>query len=239
MADYWPSWYPSYFTVTGSGTQSTSEIIWNNWISNSSTITTSTSAQTWGIWINHLFDVKGEILLHAANNTFVAPPTPEEVAAAEARVAARNEVARLARTRARSLLHTILTPEQKAELETHKRFHVIGSKGRRYCIRAEGQAGNVDLLAGPHDAKGKAVAAKLCIHPRGSVPHEDAWLAQMFAIQDDEDTFLRTANVVAGSLPADFLHPGRFLLEVEQTVADVVTQIDTRLAPPALPLVLV
>jgi hypothetical protein len=110
----------------------------------------------------------------------------------------RDEGRRAARTRARLLLGEFLDEEQKAELEVHGRFHVTGSKGRRYCIRAQGQAGNVDLLT----ANGE-VQATLCAHPRDNLPEGDAWLMQMIELRHDEEHFLRTANVHRGRLPAD------------------------------------
>jgi hypothetical protein len=100
-----------------------------------------------------------------------------------------------ARTRARILLAEFLSEEQKDELEHHGRFHVTGSKGRRYCIRAHGQSGNVDLLR-----PDGSVQATLCAHPGGWVPDGDAWLMQMIELRHDEDQFLRTANVHHGTL---------------------------------------
>ena len=100
-----------------------------------------------------------------------------------------------ARTRARILLGEFLSEEQKGELEQHGRFHVLGSKGRRYCIRASGQSGNVDLLR-----PDGTVQATLCAHPGDYVPDGDAWLMQMIELRHDEDHFLQTANVHRGSL---------------------------------------
>ena len=100
-----------------------------------------------------------------------------------------------ARTRARVLLGEFLSEEQKGELEQHGRFHVLGSKGRRYCIRASGQSGNVDLLR-----PDGSVQATLCAHPGDYVPDGDAWLMQMIELRHDEDHFLQTANVHRGSL---------------------------------------
>ena len=99
------------------------------------------------------------------------------------------------RTRARILLAEFLSDEQKVELERHGRFHVTGSRGRRYCIRAHGQSGNVDLLK-----PDGSVQATLCAHPGAYVPDGDAWLMQMIELRHDEDHFLSTANVHRGSL---------------------------------------
>jgi hypothetical protein len=111
-----------------------------------------------------------------------------------------HESRRAAHARARLLLGEFLDEEQKAELEVHGRFHVTGSRGRRYCIRAQGQMGNVDLLASNGE-----VQATLCAHPRDNLPEGDAWLMQMIELRHDEEHFLRTANVHRGRLPADLL----------------------------------
>jgi hypothetical protein len=123
--------------------------------------------------------------------------TPEEIEHHRVRRERDHQERVAARTRARVLLGEFLSDEQKAELDQHGRFHVMGSRGRRYCIRAEGQAGNVDLLK----ADG-SIQARLCCHPRQGLPDGDAWLMQMIEIRHDEDHFLATANVHRGSLPA-------------------------------------
>lgn len=87
-----------------------------------------------------------------------------------------------------------------AELERDGRFHVHGSRGRRYCIRAQGQSGNVNLVDKFGVIQAKAVCSPSGLE--GSVPDPDAWLAQMLALQYDDDHFLRTANVHRGRLPA-------------------------------------
>lgn len=123
--------------------------------------------------------------------------TPEERAERHAQEQRRHDERVAARTRARVLLEEFLDEGQKVELEQKGRFHVTGSRGRRYCIRTSGQAGNVDLLK-----PDGSLQATLCCHPRGSLPDGDAWLMQMVEIRHDEDHFLRTANVHRGVLPA-------------------------------------
>lgn len=100
------------------------------------------------------------------------------------------------RERAQQLLESRLSAEQRTELAQHGYFHVVGSRGRRYRIRAQGVNGNVEWV----DNDG-VVLGRLCAHPSGSLPHADYWLAQMLALQHDEDAFLRVANVHAGRRP--------------------------------------
>ena len=192
-ANYTWSQTPSYQT-----TVATSDLAWLNWNATSTIITQNTYAnQVWVQW----------------NQTPYTPPvyTPEQLREMEAQQARqraiyeeRNQRRSAARAKARTLLEQFLDDEQKLELERHGRFYVTGSKGRRYCIRAEGQSGNVDLLK-----PDGSIQARLCCHPRQVpgesyelLPEGDAWLMQMIEIRHDEDHFLRTANVHRGSLPA-------------------------------------
>jgi hypothetical protein len=157
----------------------------------------------WQQWVNHATPTYADQVWRYWMDSYQYAPVPDtpETARQRREVSERFETERrqrsAARARARVLLDEFLTEEQKAELEHHGRFHVIGSRGRRYCIRATGQSGNVDLLSDRGE-----VQATLCAHPRGSLPDGDAWLMQMMEIRHDEDQFLRVANVHRGRLPA-------------------------------------
>lgn len=104
-----------------------------------------------------------------------------------------------ARARAHELFMHMLDEEQRAELEKDKKFHVTGSRGRRYCIETgrDSQSGNVHLL----DDAGN-VQTSFCAHPRGYLPNEDAWLAQALHLEADEESFIKVANVTRGVRPA-------------------------------------
>jgi hypothetical protein len=123
-------------------------------------------------------------------------PTPEELAAQKV---AQEKRAR-AQVRARSLLDSVLTPEQRQYMERHGYIPVVGSKGRRYHIRTTGGAsGNVALV----DDSDK-VTGRFCAHPtsaHGYIPTEDSFVAQLLHLQDDEDDFLGRANLVEGKNP--------------------------------------
>ena len=186
-----PTWYSTNVTTT--------DQVWQTWMNTPSITTTGSAVYTyadevWQQWVN-----VPSITMNGYQT--VQQHTPEQIREANERYAAERQrlhsERQAARARARILLGEFLTDEQKTELERHGRFHVTGSRGRRYCIRTEGQSGNVDLLTD----KGQ-VQASLCAHPRGYLPDGDAWLMQMLEIRQDEDHFLRTANVHRGRLPA-------------------------------------
>lgn len=215
MTGYWPQHYYTTKATTNyipanhnisttvwyewNQTSDPADLTWQNW--NTSTTTgyyTQTSNTYYPTYTNHVWQ--------QWVNMSYAPQvlTPEQVQAQrqldehyEAHRREEREKRQVARTRARLLLGEFLDDEQKAELDRHGRFHVTGSRGRRYCIRAEGQSGNVDLLKSDG-----SVQASLCAAPRGGLPEGDAWLMQMIEIRHDEDHFLHTANVHRGRLPA-------------------------------------
>jgi hypothetical protein len=190
---YVPTWTSQYTYNTYSPTITVS----NTGYLNNTTTTNSYADQIWQTWVY----TPQNYTLNGYH-----PNLPEDEATRRARIEEQRRLGeerqrerRVACARARTLLDGFLSDEQKVELERKGRFFVTGSKGRRYCIRATGQSGNVDLLK-----PDGSLQAKLCAHPRGYLPDGDAWLAQMLEIRHDEDHFLRTANVHQGHLPADY-----------------------------------
>lgn len=93
--------------------------------------------------------------------------------------------------KAEVLLRGILTPQQIADYEQHKRFDVVSQSGKVYRLN-RGVVRNVVLL----DASGKSVRG-FCIHPRETVPVADVLVAQKLLIEADEKRFLETANSFA------------------------------------------
>jgi hypothetical protein len=186
-----PMWYSNtgQLLYAPAGTRGVTDAVWRTWVTTPSITTSTYTDQVWQTWVN----TPGAL-------TPVGQEANEYRQQTERYQAERHRLGqerRAASARARILLGEFLTEEQKTELERHGRFHVTGSKGRRYCIRTTGQSGNVDLLTD----KGE-VQASLCAHPCGYLPDGDAWLMQMLEIRNDEDHFLRTANVHRGRLPA-------------------------------------
>ncbi|MDQ2990244.1 MAG: hypothetical protein M3R60_14190 [Pseudomonadota bacterium] len=96
-----------------------------------------------------------------------------------------------AEQRARTLLLSLLTAEQRAEFETGGYFHVTGgSSGERYRIRAD-SAVNIDVF-GPDGS----VRFHLCARPAGNIPMHDVMAGQLLYLQDGstEARFLAQAN---------------------------------------------
>ena len=90
--------------------------------------------------------------------------------------------------RARELLLSKLTPEQKVSFEKGQEFLVRGSKGNLYRINCTSTTGNVTALRG----SGPNSQVSLCAFPPG-VPQHDIWLAQKLILESDEDVFLKQA----------------------------------------------
>jgi hypothetical protein len=173
---------------------------WRTWNTGTSTYTTVTSNQLWQTWTSQQTYGNSSNTYYQGINQ--APMTPEELARhneAMEKAKAKREVARV---RARSLLGSMLTEEQKQYMERHGYIPVIGSKGRRYHIRTTGGASGNVALVGDDDS----VIGRFCAHPGPThdgqvIPSEDQFLAQLLHIQDDEDSFLEVANIVDGYNP--------------------------------------
>lgn len=194
--------YNTYVTpiYQGAYTQSTttaSTQIWNCWITTSTV--TNNNYQTWTGWNQNDWRPM-DITVQATVNTEEMNRVMAEIQATEDRraelICQQRETRALAEVKANRLLELVLSDEQRAELKTHRRFHVRGSRGRRYRIHANGQSGNVSWV----DDAGKELG-RFCAHPAGYLPDADAWLAQSLAIQTDEDAFLAVANLHAGTRP--------------------------------------
>ncbi|VIO67836.1 hypothetical protein CI1B_47490 [Bradyrhizobium ivorense] len=101
------------------------------------------------------------------------------------------------------LLSAWLSPEQRSQFETYKRFDVIGSdSGKRYRI-CYGTSTNVYEMDG-----GGRVVLGWCFRPAGSLAAGDVMLAQKIALETDERATLMVARPFSSSLPPrSDLHP--------------------------------
>lgn len=127
-----------------------------------------------------------------------APTTAvrEAVVPARSRAQQQQELERgaAARERARETLRSLLSPAEQAHYHRAKEFFVDGSAGGRYLVR-EGHIQNVfQLSEDPSEPR-----VRLCAHPAmysadGSLPVEDAMIAQLLMLRFDEPAFLALAN---------------------------------------------
>lgn len=124
----------------------------------------------------------------------------KRLAAQRKKDAERRRLQEEGKERARRLLASMLSPEQREEFEAENRFHlkvIDGQSGEERVYRIDqGYQGNVKLL-GPD---GRPVRS-YCIHAKTTddegrrLPNEDHMLAQKLLLQTDEESFLRIANM--------------------------------------------
>jgi hypothetical protein len=102
----------------------------------------------------------------------------------------RRAVAETSAARARELLTSWLTPEQRAEYEAGRGIPVVGSAGTRFRL-GEGIIGNISI----EDEHGFELS-RVCVHPDDSVgiPTADYHLGQLLGLATDEHGYLRRAN---------------------------------------------
>lgn len=118
-----------------------------------------------------------------------APREERQVMAAPAILRAREAPVAL---RARDLLISFLSDDQRRTYEEHNWFIVVGGRsGRRYRINGGTYAGNVDLLAANDNNK---VEARFCGHCDASIPLGDQLLAQKVMLEVDEPAYIALAN---------------------------------------------
>lgn len=196
-------WTTAWGTWQEETSTATIHLVWSSWTETANTAaTTLTNLKLWPTWVAAWKDaVAPAIITNRAQavTARVDTRTLEQVAADEARHAARLEAELAARARrhveqeaaserARALLLTMLDAHQREQLQRDRFFEVVSLHSRRrYRIR-EGTHGNVRLL----DAQGREVT-RYCGQPT-NVPTEDAMLAQKLQIEHDEAGFLAVAN---------------------------------------------
>ena len=113
------------------------------------------------------------------------------------------EIVRVAaRDRAQTLLRSLLSVEQIAELDRNNSITVIGSEGNRFRLRATHADGNITWL---DDAD--MVLGQLCAHPRqhdlngGYLPIADIIAGQVLALRHNERGLIAIANQFDGGRP--------------------------------------
>lgn len=147
------------------------------------TITTSATAPTYQVpyYRDYLHRMEGALEETRRRD---AEYRAEMVRRGEARVAARHEAFR----RAEALLLEWLDEQQRADYAEHKVIRVTSNLGNLYEVDCRGSiAGNIYLVE-----DGWRVRVS-CVHIQG-YPSPDAWLAQVLALEADEESLMQIAN---------------------------------------------
>lgn len=174
---------PIYYTVTSSSTCSTGyTLTWTDW-----TCTATTWIDPWAPQVRAAYEVIG-----AAG--YVAPMGVRQMPSLlrhQSNIVRAHTLS--AQTRARDLLLSHMSEEQRRQFETENVFIVIGGKsGKRYRIAGEDHlAANIEVLRAENDN----AEIRLCAHPAlSAVPLSDHLLSQKLMLEFDEERFLRLAN---------------------------------------------
>lgn len=178
MPTTWTVWTTN---CTSSMYTTTSSAAWTAWTTSSVSSTTSNVWYSWNdgvevVYENRPVDADLERRLAEERERI-------RVAAEEA-----EERRKQALARARQLLESMLTHQQKQQLQRERFFEVVARHSRRRYRIYEGSHGNVKLL----DENGREVTS-YCAQPNG-VPVGDSMLAQKLQLEHDEEGFLRVAN---------------------------------------------
>lgn len=160
----------------------TQQQAWSQWI-------TCQTAGTSQLYVNGAANYAGGLFVNDGPSPIPSVPSP-------------------AIARAKELLDSVLSAEQKAEAERFRYFTVIGSfSKRRYRVHVgRGQHGNIEEL-GPDDKP----VRKLCCAPGASLPEGDHLVGQKLFLEHAEEEFVRTANVT--DLKHGFVLTGARFLE--------------------------
>ena len=162
------------------------------WLWWNTTSTTTTNLNTWEYWNTGVVWPRFATQEYVVHNSEYEARYRAQVERETLERAARQAGREAANVTARALLESLLSPQQLVQLAERKFFDVPVPSGRIYRIMCTGsKAGNVQLLAG----NGDEVAASFCAHLYNEEPTTDSYIAQMLALQDDEEGFLAVANM--------------------------------------------
>lgn len=180
-------WYNNRYSQTATSSTLTTPTIW--W-SHTGTSTPTFTTSTWSSASTATTSIYNEQQRRMQMFEQPAPRREErQIMAAPAILRARE--APVAQ-RARELLLSFLSEEQRRTYEGHGWFIVVGGRsGRRYRINGGTYAGNVDLLAANDNNK---VEARFCGHCDASIPLGDQLLAQKVMLEVDEPAYIALAN---------------------------------------------
>lgn len=192
-------WYlPTPTVITTASATITCTETWAHW--NDET-TAATTSSIWTTWVLPAGTAGNATPMRGAFPRITDERAIHDMQAEGRRIAQRmhahheaaQAVKNAARDKARQLLLAQLDDRQRIDLASNGYFDLetIQPSGerRRYRIH-RGRAGNVRRL----DEQGREVR-RFCIHPIMACPDEDTMLTQKLWLENNEELFLRTANV--------------------------------------------
>lgn len=151
---------------------------------------TNTALTTANLWVWDQTEMRAGLndLANGFDDAFWIQGTPlpyedPDAYLIRARIDAPNE-------RAKALFLSLISPEQRSEFERTGQVTVRARGGRRYLVECRtNRHGNIIEL----DHQGEH-AARLCVAPGGNIPHFDAILGQIVALEHDEQHVREMAN---------------------------------------------
>lgn len=149
-----------------------------------SALQATTALNVWSVWNSQL------VRFYGSSNSVIRAEVQESEECKRVRdeqLRKFQEEEKLKTEKAKKLLFSMLTDEQKESWEKKKHFEVL-VKGKLYRIR---KSSTVRLL---DDEKKEKIS--YCIHPSYDyrLPEDDVALAQKLLLETDEEAFLRIAN---------------------------------------------
>jgi len=189
------------YTTSGITTAATNAWTSAEWIQSEHTnrVSERIRQQAWP-QIQRQAETEEQRLAREEREVKAAAEREKRLAAQRQKEAAKRRFQEEGKMRARNLLNSMLSPEQREELEADNRFHlrvIDGKSGAERVYRIDqGYQGNVKLL-GPdgRPIKSYCIHAKTTDDEGNRLPNEDHMLAQKLLLQTDEERFLRVANM--------------------------------------------
>jgi hypothetical protein len=191
MASPWYTWTSaiSNGSTTSTGYVLLNDVVWHNWTAD--TNSTTSSNIVWRNWTQQtgtIFVPQNSSQVQLVDCSFTHP-SPED-RRRHRRLQGIRQARRLsANHKARALLHSVLSAEQRAQLEAQREFVVCGRGGRRFRVKADHRVHNVFELD-EHDRS----IREFCIYAP-NVPQDDHLAAQVLMLKTDIEEFERGANI--------------------------------------------
>jgi len=182
----WSGWNTTA-TITASAITTTDSYstVWYDWN------TTSGTATAWTTWVTTPTVVEGSYSTISYGSASAL--TEEQIVVEQQRIQAAADRAmeerKVATTKAKTLLKSLLDEKQREQLERAQFFDFVSQTGRKMRIK-QGHARNIDVLG----EDGKRIQT-LCAHPsQYGLVDEDHMVAQFLTLRHNENEFMRVAN---------------------------------------------